>query len=173
MKESSYIKDIMQVIRLMKNMKGFQSFSDNNLRSLLELARLREYEIGEIVIKEGDYDCWIFFLLSGWLEILKGDNVVGHLRRLGDLFGEMGVVDGSPRSATIRAAAPCIILGVDGSVVDRKFRSHDLAFCYTIYRAFAEVLAVRLRNTTEDYIRLRKELIQKNRTDDNGPKSIA
>ena len=154
-------------------MKGFQSLSDHNLRSLLELARLREYEIGEIVIKEGEYDCWIFFLLSGWLEILKGDNVVGHLRRLGDLFGEMGVVDGSPRSATIRAAAPSVILGVDGSVVDRKLRSQDLAFCYTIYRAFAEVLAVRLRNTTEDNIRLRKALEQKNRTADNGPESIA
>jgi CRP/FNR family transcriptional regulator, cyclic AMP receptor protein len=160
-KESSYIKDNIHVLRLMKNIKGFQSFSDHNLRSLLELARLREYKIGEIVIKEGDYDCWIFFLLSGWLEILKGDNVVGHLRRLGDLFGEMGVVDGSPRSATIRAATPSIVLGVDGSVVDRKLLSQDLAFCYTIYRAFAEVLAFRLRNTTEDYIRLCKLFEQK------------
>ncbi|MEW6220667.1 MAG: cyclic nucleotide-binding domain-containing protein [Thermodesulfobacteriota bacterium] len=154
MREVALSRENLHIIEMLRRIERFSGFSDRDLRSLVEVARLREYAPGETVIREGEFDCWVYFLLTGALEIVKGEQPVGRLQRLGDLFGEMGIIDGSPRSATIRAVKNSLILGVDGSVVDRQVKKRDLAFCYTIYRLFAEVLAARLRATTEENIRL-------------------
>ncbi len=92
------------------------------------------------------------------VEIFKEGKKVHTLRRGGDLFGEMGIVDGSPRSATIRAAEDTLVLGVDGSMLDNKAGESHTAFCYTIYRFFSEVLAERLRVTTAENIELKRRI---------------
>jgi CRP-like cAMP-binding protein len=122
---------------------------------LIKSSKFRAYEPGEILIKEGEYDCWVYFLISGQLEIVKAVKAIGHLQRNGDMFGEMGVIDGSPRSASIRAVTNSLVLGLDASYLDQKQKMSELSFCYIIYRLFAEVLAVRLRDTTEENIKLR------------------
>lgn len=158
MKEVSAVNQ--RVITLLKKIDHFNDFTSADINSLLDLGRLREYKPGDVIIKEGDYDCWVYFLLSGGLEIVKDGQRVGLMHRAGDLVGEMGVIDGSPRSATIQAVKPSMLLGIDASIVDRQVKTGHLAFCYTIYRLFAEVLAARLRITTQENIALNKKLQQ-------------
>jgi len=69
----------------------------------------------------------------------------------------MGVIDGSPRSATIRAETKVMILEFDSALIEKKYKDKQINFCYMIYRIFSEVLASRLRNTTEENIRVRAE----------------
>jgi len=158
MKESPYIGENKRLIILLKKIDRFKLFSDEDIRVFLELAKLKEYDAGEVVIEEGEADTWIYFLISGTIEIVKDNKVIGHLRRTGDIFGEMGVINGSPRSATVRASEnKALVLGVDASMVDRRLRAKDLSFAYTMYRLFAEIFAVRLRHTTEENVRLMKE----------------
>ncbi len=164
MQETSYIKDNQNLLEVLKQIEKLRMFSDQDLRSFLALGKLRKYEAGEDIIKEGEYDCWIYFLISGLVEIIKQDKIVYTLRRGGDLFGEMGIVNGSPRSATIRAAKDTLVLGVDGSLLDRKANDSHATFCYTIYRFFSEVLADRLRITTEENIQLKHQLQQQRNT---------
>ena len=104
MKESPYIGENKRLIILLKKIDRFKLFSDEDIRVFLELAKLKEYDAGEVVIEEGEADTWIYFLISGTIEIVKDNKVIGHLRRTGDIFGEMGVINGSPRSATVRAS---------------------------------------------------------------------
>ena len=126
------------------------------------MGKLIKYDPGEIIIREGDYyDQWIYFLISGKVEILKADKTIDILARSGDLFGEMGVVDDSPRCATIRALAKTLVLSVDASMMYNKSERQHMAFSYTIFRFFAEVLAERLRYTTQENIKLKKELDEK------------
>ena len=158
MREISYVNDNLSVIDMMRKVSKFDLLSDSELCEFVKVGKCREYETGEVVIREGEYDCWIYFLITGQLEVAKGGKQVGRLMRSGDMFGEMGVIDGAPRSATIKAATRCVVLGIDGTVIDHKFKSKDLGFCYLVYRMFSEVLAVRLRETTEENMQLRKAL---------------
>ena len=148
----------LNLIDMMRNIKKFDLLHDHDLREIIKVGKCREYDPGEILIHEGEYDCLIYFLLSGQLEVVKGGKKIGRLMRNGDMFGEMGIIDGSPRSATIRAATRCVVLHIDGAMIEHKFKNNDLSFCYIVYRMFAEVLAVRLRESTEENVQLRKAL---------------
>ena len=161
MKESEYIRQNFKVLGLLKQIRIFENFNDDDLKSFLTYGRFRDYEPGEIIIKEGEFDSWVYFLIDGVVEIVKDGKRISILQRIGDLFGEMGLVDGSPRSATIKALARTVVLGVDGSILDTMDVQSSLAFRYTIFRIFSEVLAVRLRITTEDNIHLKEILGQK------------
>ena len=158
MKETAYIGDNVKLISKLKKIEQLKDFSDTDLRSFLQLAKLREYETGEIIIQEGEIDCWIYFLINGKLEITKKDKIITRLQNPGDLFGEMGVISGSPRSATVLAAdTKTLVLGVDSSTVDRKLREKDHSLAHSVNRMFADILANRLRRVTEDNIKLMNE----------------
>ena len=105
-------------------------------------------------------DCWIYFLVSGGVRIVKHGEVLSVLNRTGDLFGEMGVIDGSPRSASVYAIDETVCLATDASYVDRLSGNDRVAFCYILFRVFAESLASRLRLTSEELIRVKEELVK-------------
>lgn len=158
MKETAYIGDNVKLIGRLKNIEQLKGFSDGDLHAFLQLAKLREYEAGEAIIQEGEIDCWVYFLINGKLEILKDDKIITRLQNPGDLFGEMGVIDGSPRSATVRAAAAkTVVLGVDSSTVDRELREKNHSLAHAVNRMFADILADRLRKLTEENIKLKDE----------------
>lgn len=158
MRETSYLTDNQRVLTLLKSIEKFSPFSDEDLLSFLDLGKLIEYQPGEAIIREGEKDTWIYFLLSGEVTVFKNGKKVHSLKRSGEILGEMGIIDGSPRSATIQAKEKSLLLGVDGNLVSQKHQENELAFGYTIFRLFAEILAQRLRLTTEENIRLKKEL---------------
>ena len=141
-------------LELLKEGPRFQLLSRQELMDLVMSGRFREYRPGEIVIREGETDRWVYFLISGELEVIKENRTVGHLNCLGDLFGEMGVIDGSPRSTTVIAVTPAVTLGMDASLSNLD-AGHG-AFYPVMYRLFAEVLAMRLRNANEEILQLRK-----------------
>jgi len=70
---------------------------------------------------------------------------VGSIRRLGNVVGEMGIIDGSPRSASIQALSPTLCVAVDASILDRQTAKDTFTVQAILYRVFCEVLAVRLR----------------------------
>ena len=158
MRETDYLKENKHVLALLKRIDRFQNFSDKDLHSFMKIGKLREYNPGEMIVKKGDTDRWAYFLISGEVKIVKGGETLGILNRSGDLFGEMGVVDGGPRSATVWARTKTMVLGVDCSVLARDEINNEIAFLYTIYRLFAEVLAERLRITTDEVSRLKSQL---------------
>lgn len=159
-RESSYLTENKRALQLLRKLDQFKAFSNHDLRSFLELGKLMQYEPGEVLIRERYSDGWIYLLISGEVEIVKDGQVINTFSRSGELFGEMEAVDGAPRSATIRAVTDTLVLGVDGSLTDLKIRKNELAFCYTLYRLFAEILADRLRQATEEISSLRSELQQ-------------
>jgi len=157
MKEFQLKSDNQAILELIGKIKKFEKFSKQDLHSFVNAGRLREYKANEIIIKEGSSDCWLYLLISGSLTITKEGQTIGSLRRCGDMFGEMGIIDGSPRSASIIAHSKSVLIGFDGSVIDQKLQECNISFCYIIYRVFSEILAVRLRETTGQNVRFMKE----------------
>jgi CRP/FNR family cyclic AMP-dependent transcriptional regulator len=145
MKEHEFDPTNAETLEQFRKIPAFSSLDEKMIQEVVGLSRMRKYEQGEVVIREGDYDAWVFFLVKGDLQITHKGVEVGTIRRLGDVFGEMGIIDGSPRSASIKALSPTICVAVDASILDRQ-AAHDKYMVQSIlYRIFCEVLATRLR----------------------------
>jgi CRP/FNR family transcriptional regulator, cyclic AMP receptor protein len=147
-----------ELIRQLNQVPVLQSFAKKDIRNILNFSKIRKYCAGELIIAEGSYDNWVFILISGEVSVIKHGSEIDKLRRTGDIFGEMCVIDGSPRSATIKAATDCACLATDVSFMDNLFSDDKIAFCAVFYQVIAEVLVYRLRETSAELVKSQEEL---------------
>ncbi|RJR47941.1 MAG: cyclic nucleotide-binding domain-containing protein [Desulfobacteraceae bacterium] len=147
-------KDLLDKIRFMPALK---CLDDQDLDGVLSLSRIQRFDAGEIIIREGQYDNWIYFLISGKISIEKKGEAIGVLQDRGDIFGEMGIIDGSPRSATIRALEKSVCFAMDASYIDRLKGNDRVAFQCILYQAFSQILAARLRIADDRFLKVRDE----------------
>jgi len=126
----------------------FGALSDEALRFLIDLLKLRTLVPGEAAFREGDSAREMFVVLSGELEVLKGSRRGRDLRVavLGptDCFGEMSLIDMQPRSATVRAISPSRLLRMTSEDMDALYR-YDLKSYAVITLNVARDLSRRLR----------------------------
>ena len=106
----------------------------------------RHLKKGKTVFSQGSSpnDC-TFIILSGSVEIientLKGQNVIGLLTE-NEIFGEMGLIDGRPRSATARALEDSVVFIMTQINFDNIAREKPEALLPIL-----KVLSSRLRKT--------------------------
>jgi CRP/FNR family cyclic AMP-dependent transcriptional regulator len=79
----------------------FSRCSKRQLRKLAGLAQFKEFAAGSLVIQAGDPSNAFYLILGGQARVLGKPRA--RLLRIGDYFGEMGLIDGEPRSASIAA----------------------------------------------------------------------
>jgi CRP-like cAMP-binding protein len=164
--ESKYLKENIENIQKLMSISVLSNFETKSLGKILRLSKIRQYEDGEQIIKEGDYDPWLYFLLSGTIRIEKEGVTIGHIYKSGEIFGEMRIVDDQRRSASVFAEGKTVCLAVDTSARNRISSSSDkddqLDFLLLLYRIFAEYMTARLRLTNEELIKAKKALARQN-----------
>lgn len=95
----------------------FEMLDDQCLKPLTRVAALRCIARHTVVLHAGDRTDNIYFVLSGALKVQisdeEGREVILSMLGPGDLFGEMGVLDDHPRSATVLAveASDVVVIG--------------------------------------------------------------
>lgn len=117
----------------------------------LELARscsLRALSPGEVLCREGDPGDGLFLLVTGRARVTKrsaagGDEVLGELGEL-SVVGEMSLLDGLPRSATVSAVEGSTCWRLARSEFDRR-RAAMAPAAFKVVRFLAGVLCGRLR----------------------------
>lgn len=92
----------------LKNLSIFEALPDDRLVPLAKASSLLRVDKNTVVLREGDKTEHVYFVLRGSLRVLVSDadgrEVILSLLGDGELFGEMGVIDGNARSATVVAA---------------------------------------------------------------------
>jgi len=160
--ESKYLKNNIQNIQRLMTIPALKHFETSNIGKLLRLSKIREYEHGESIIKEGELDPWLYFLLSGKIHIKKKGEDIATIDQKGEIFGEMRIVDSLSRSASVYAEGKTICLAVDTSAKERLTsddgRDEKLDLLLLLYRIFAEYMSIRLRITNEDLVKAKKEI---------------
>jgi len=162
--DKAFLKSNDEIISQLMRIPALKSMDDEDLKELMAASQTKDFNSGDIIFEEGSMGKLIFYLISGKVRITKDGNVLMTLQRTGDVFGEMGPIGGKSRSASVKALSDVICIEIDMSVIDKKDKSEAQMFRYLIFRGFAEILAARLRYTTEQLISLRTELDQLKKT---------
>lgn len=156
--ESKFLKDNLQNIQKLMDLAPLKSFETKSLRQLLKLSKIREYEDNECIIREGAADFWLYFLLSGKVRIKKDNVPIVTQDKVGEFFGEMRILDGLHRSASVFAEGKTICLAVDTSATGRLASDSERAnFLLLLYRMFSEYISIRLRMTNKELVKAKKK----------------
>lgn len=158
------LKNDVDYLEKIKTLPALESFNEKELRELLRISKIATYEPGELIVKEKSYDGWIYYLIAGSVRIVRKNRDIAVLQRTGDVFGEMGNMGASDLSVSVYAHEAATCLKIDINSVDELPSENRYAFRYAIFRGFAEVLAKRLRITTEKYRNAKHELQNLRRT---------
>ena len=115
------------------------------------MAELIKFEKGEIIFSEGEFEQWMFKINSGKVAIYSNYGKVGQklLNELteGDLFGEMGVIEDSVRSATAVAVTNCVVKPIRADDID-SFISENPNDALMLM----QVISSRMRKLTKEYV---------------------
>jgi len=159
MLETKFLQDNIQNIQKVMTIPTLKNFETENLRKLLKLSKIREFESGEYIIKEGEQDRWLYFLLSGKVRIVKAGEQIAVIDKMGEIFGEMRIIDRLSRSASVIAEGKTVCLSVDTSATERlPSRDARTNFLFLLYKMFLEFISLRLRITNEKLAQCQKEL---------------
>ena len=103
------------------------------------------FATGQMIFKTGDPPRFAYLLQSGVVEVVLEDGTVVSTLEAGAIFGEMALIDESPRSAGVRAveAVNCIL--ITRQEFERRLEKSD-----PFVRSMLKILAQRLRITNEN-----------------------
>lgn len=89
----------------------FSRLERSDLARLAKAVVSRTFQQGEAIVNEGEQAVAFFVILKGRVEVSKGETRLAELGA-GQFFGDMALLDGYPRVATVRALEPteCLVL---------------------------------------------------------------
>lgn len=134
----------------------FGDLSPQELTRIVDIVEVQEVPDGGGVFAEGDPgDAW-YVVYDGEVEVLKGEGdkerAIAILGRRA-CFGEMAILDGSPRSATVRARGPLTVLRFARRDFAALLKADTLA-AYKLVHQIALVLVSRQRRTTSRLVEI-------------------
>jgi cAMP-dependent protein kinase regulator len=122
----------------------FASFKREALIEVLASTELRSYDAGDIIVTEGESGSSLFLIVSGVVKVFTrtedGVNLQLAELGLGDFFGEVSLLTGKPRTATITAQTDVTAIELNRTNFDAISANHPEA-----------------RTTLEDFYKLRAE----------------
>jgi len=131
---------------MLKSVPLFGTFPEDQLRALATMVTRRGAARGDAIMHAGDSAECLYIVLSGRLKVMMGEadgkEMILSIIGPGEFFGEMGIIDDSPRSATVVAIEPCELL-----VVSKRAFNRCLIENVALAMAVMRVLVKRLRET--------------------------
>jgi hypothetical protein len=131
------------------HLRSLDLFAGLTTRQLAELAHVvaeRTVASGVAIVREGEFDDQMYFIVDGQVRITKEGAPVSALGP-GEFFGEISVFDGERRSASATSEGPVRLLRLDRQDLFEVMEEHPaiaVAICQTLSRRIRELLDDRL-----------------------------
>ncbi|MEM8892667.1 MAG: RNA-binding domain-containing protein [Bacteroidota bacterium] len=137
-----------ELVGFLKKNPVFQQLEEEELKELCCISRLKTYAQNELVFSEDQPAHYLFVVAEGNFQ-LNSHNQDYKVMMPGELFGEIGIINNSVRSGSVRAIAEASVVRLDGeSLYDASQISTELALKLT------RLLAKRIT----DYLRTREQV---------------
>ena len=159
MAEGSNTNKEKLLVQVLRKIPIFKGLSPSQVKRILSLCSHKQFEPGEFVCRNDTPSDEMYILLSGEVAIVTS----GGMRVASILpvttVGEMGVITGQPRSATVEVTRPSAIFIIQKSQFDVVLRE-DEDIRGKVHRAIIDILSSKLSN---DNIRLRDYQMERDR----------
>jgi CRP-like cAMP-binding protein len=145
---------------VLKKIPIFSKLSRRELDAVERILHRRKYKSGESVFCQNDPSAGMYIILDGTVRVIfePTNEVLAELGH-GDFFGELALIDDTPRSATVVAQTDCDMLAFFRSdLLDLIQRKPRLGLKIT--EQLMAVVSERLRRSNEQVQEMRKELYQ-------------
>jgi CRP-like cAMP-binding protein len=100
-------------VELIRGLPLFELCSKRDLRRIAALAQERPLEPGTELIREGEPGTEFYVVVEGQIEVRRGTRRVANLGA-GSFVGEIALLSRSPRTATVVATTPLVVLAIEG-----------------------------------------------------------
>jgi hypothetical protein len=108
---------VLEKLVILREAPLFAGLSGEELYPVGEIAQRVEHAAGDVVVRQGDPGDALFVVASGTLRIVKDGRALREIAR-GAVFGEVALLDGAPRAATVEAVTDAQVLRVPRSEFD-------------------------------------------------------
>lgn len=122
----------------------FSECSKRELAVIAHAAKKVSHKEGTVIAREGERGIGLFLILDGACKVTIGGKTKAKLGP-GDFFGEVALLDGGPRTATVTATTPVRLIGITGWVFRGLLMEHPSIALKTL-----EAVAGRLRSVTRE-----------------------
>jgi CRP-like cAMP-binding protein len=148
-----------ETIALLRRVPVFSTLSGEELAQVAQVAMSRRFEAGAVVFKEGDEGSTCYIVRTGRARAIRehpdGRSITLAHFDPGDIFGEMAMLDGERRSATVEATESTEALAILSADMHRLLREHP-----DISVKLIAALGQRLRDTNERLARQSFQTVQ-------------
>ena len=110
--------------------RAFPGVSIDGVQDMLRSGKMVNFPADHVICREGDHGSTFYIILSGGARVTKAMKVVGgNEERLltslqpGDFFGEMAIIHGAPRAATITTTSPATMMEFTQESFGRLFKN--------------------------------------------------
>ncbi|MGZ8605988.1 MAG: cyclic nucleotide-binding domain-containing protein [Actinomycetota bacterium] len=126
------------------NVPIFSGCSKRELAVIARAAKEVSHREGTVIAREGERGIGLFLILDGECAVTIGGKGKAKLGP-GDFFGEIALLDGGPRTATVTALSPVRLVGITGWVFRGLLMEHPSIALKTL-----EAVAGRLRAVSKE-----------------------
>jgi serine/threonine protein phosphatase PrpC len=154
--EEARASEVNLKLDTLKKIPLFRYLTYQELVKVLNITYLETYDAGQTVIKEGEAGEELYIVLAGRVTVSTDGTDIVDLQP-GVHFGEMALVDQSPRSATIKAKESTRLLVVQRRSFYTLIRKEPVLAVKLLW-SFVQVLSRRLRDTNEQLSGARNKL---------------
>jgi len=123
----------------------FAGLDGDGMAAVAEAAVEVEFAADRTIVRQGEIGTGLFIVAEGAVRVVRDGEIIAHLGS-GEFFGELSVLDGGPRNASVIADAPTICLALATWDAERVLREQP-----GVALAVLRVLAARLREATADH----------------------
>lgn len=128
-----------EIVESLATVPLFAGASKKELRAVAAGMKEVAHDAGDVLVKEGESGVGFFLIAEGTARVVVGGRTRRRLGE-GEFFGEIAVLDGGPRSATVIADTPMRMLGITPWVFKGLLRQYP-----SLAMKMLEVVASRLR----------------------------
>ena len=139
--------DVIEKLDILRRIPLFRHLNYKELVKVLNQTQQQSFEEGQLVIREQSDGDEFYIILSGEVEVTKGGRPLTVLGP-GVHFGEMALVDRSPRSATVAARSETRLMSLSRKAFYQLVRTEPVLSSKLLW-SFVQVLSHRLRATNE------------------------
>jgi ATP-binding cassette subfamily B protein len=97
--------------RALSKVPLFAGCSDDDIRDIAEIAHLLSFEDGAVIVPEGEEGQGFYLIMSGEASVVQGGREINRLPA-GEFFGEIALLEGTPRTASVVAVGSSVCLGI-------------------------------------------------------------